>query len=220
MNNKTLSNRKESDVEYSNLMLDYIKNKYSKDFVVVETLFPKEGFNTSMKVNTLVVKEVETEIIVNVHAALEKPYNFYDNYADSLAGYLLRSKVDSSFIEEKHKSKLYVYLKDKNIDDIDISDRNISKATFVININAKPNEDTLKKLFMVYEELCKIECSYVFMIVGFTQEEDVLTKYVNNFSYYGDKYWEDYSNNVYATMNVSEKGINYTEFSQKCVECR
>ena len=58
------------------------------------------------------------------------------------------------------------------------------------------------------------------MTVGFTDDKDIFVKYVNNFSYYGDKYWEDYDGKVYSSLTISYTGISYSDFTALCKESK
>lgn len=212
-------NRKESDADYSELMLNYISNKYDKKFSIIEAFFPNEGLDSTMKVNTLVVQENETGIIANVYAALANPYEYSDNYIDSRAGYLLKNRINTLGIDKYGKSKLYVSLVEEDYENIDISDENLNKLTLLVNINKQPTDDILKELFCVYEDLSQIDSKYTFMIVGFTEESEIFTKYVTNYAHYGKKGWKDYSGKVYATLEISERGLSYSDFINNCKKC-
>lgn len=220
MRNKVYSVRKESDAQYADLMLNYIVDKCKKNFNVVETYFPEEGFNTSMLINTLVVQDVETGMLVNVYALLGEPYDFYDNYATSLASFMLKDRIDTSEIDAFATAKLYVYLKEEDINNLDISDANISKTTLVINVTAEPSEAVFESLYEVYNELCAIESNFTRMLVGFTEEAEVFQKYTNNFDFYGDRSWENYDGQVYAKMKITDKGLSYEEFVEQCESCK
>lgn len=208
--------RSESDEQYSRMMLEYIEKKYDKDFEIVKCIFPQEGFNTSNMQNYLLVKESQLGITTRVYSTLGSPYTYYDDYVSDFASWTNRNIVDTSSLDRVASTKLYLYLRDENINALDISKDNVSHAVLAVNINSVPDADALEKLYKVYCELIALDYDNVFLIAGFTESNEAFDDYVNFYRVFGKKRWEDYGGVVYATLTAKNGGLSFDDFQKLC----
>ena len=208
--------RKESDEVYAQMMLEYIEQKYEKNFEIVQYIFPQEGFNTNHLQNILLVKETETGVLTNVYAILGAPYTYYDHYVSDLASWKNSKLVDCAALENLGSAKLYLYLRDEDVNVLDISGENVSRAVLMVNITQKPDEETLEKLYSVYQELFDLDYEYVFMVVGFTEQNENFDNYVQFYRVFGKKDWGDYDGKVYAILSAQDAGLTFEAFQDLC----
>lgn len=208
--------RKESNEEYAGMMLEYIENKYSKNFEVVEYNFPEEGFNTGHLQNTLVVKEKSSGAVTDVYATLAEPYLYYDHYVSDFASWENQRLVSEKALEYSGSAKLYLYLRNEDANAPDASKENVSRVVLVVNINEKPNVQTMEKLYGAYNELFALDYEHIFMIVGFTESREAFDKYVQSYRVYGKKKWEDLGGKVYATLTAQNAGLTFEAFQNLC----
>lgn len=208
--------RKESDEEYAQMMLAYIKNKYERDFEIINYIFPEEGFNTNHLQSFLLVKETQSGVVTHVYATLGSPYIYYDTFVSDLASWKNRQLVDCSAIDGLGSSKLYLYLKNEDVNILDISEENISRVVLIVNIRRKPDTETLRKLYEVYQNLFALDYEYIFLVVGFTERSEIFDDYVQSYRVYGKKKWVDYNGNVYATLSAQDAGLTFEAFQNLC----
>lgn len=208
--------RNESDKEYAQMMLEHIENKYGKNFEIVDYVFPEEGFNTDHLQNVLLVKDSETGVATHVYATLGSPYTYYDAYVSDLASSESFKLVDCSNVEDLGSTKLYLYLRNEDIDKIDISKENISRVVLLVNITQKPDEVTLKKLYDVYQDLFALDYEYIFLVASFTEQNECFDNYVNYYRVFGKKDWADYDGKVYTTLSAQDAGLTFEAFKNLC----
>lgn len=206
------SNRNENDQEYLELMQNYIQEKYSIKVEVIESIFPKEGFNTALEENILIVRD-SNGVIANVKARLATPYKFTDDYMEASTASAIQDEVGLGVRSDD--SKIYVVPQNLDITNIDISPSNILALTFVSMINGKPTEADLKSLYDIYSNFHEMGYEKVNFLVGFTDGSVEFEKAVSNYTIYGKSSWEDYSGEVFAKLYVTEKNLSYDEFKEK-----
>lgn len=211
--------RKESNEEYAQMMLEYIENRYQRDFEIINYTFPEEGFNTAHQQNFLLVKETQRGVVTHVYSTLGSPYTYYDAYVSDLASWENRQLIDCSAIEGLGSAKLYLYLREENVSAPDISKENVSRVVLVANITQKPDAETLEKLYTVYRELFALDYEHIFLIAGFTEQSDVFDNYIRSYRVFGKKKWVDYDGNVYATLTAQDAGLTSEAFQNLC-ECK
>lgn len=208
--------RAESNEEYAAMMLDYIEGKYQKNFEIVKFNFPEEGFNTEHLQSSLIVRETQSGIITDVYALLGAPYTYYDNYVADLASWNSRHLVDSTILDGMGNVKMYLYLRNENIGAPDVSKENVSRVVLVVNINRKPDIESLEKLYVVYQQLFELDYEHRFLIVGFTEESEDFSNYVQAYRVYGKKKWVDFEDTVYATLSAKDAGLTFAAFQDLC----
>lgn len=219
MNNNQLygtKTRKESNEEYAQMMLGYIEKKYATDFEIINYIFPEEGFNTNSLQSILLVKETQRGIITHVYATLGSPYIYYDAYVSDLASWENRQLVDCSALDGLGSAKLYFYLRDEDVNALDISKENVSRVVLLVNITQKPDTEILKKLYAVYQELFTLDYEYVFLVAGFTEQSADFDNFVQSYRVFGKKKWVDYGGNVYATLTAQDAGLTFEAFQNLC----
>lgn len=208
--------RAESDAEYAQMMLSHLTEKYKKEFEIIDYQFPQEGFNTNHLQSNLLARETQTGVITHVYATLDAPYTYYDAYVSDLASWENRHLVDCSALDGLGSAKLYLYLRDEDVTAPDVSRENVSRAVLLVNITQKPDEENLEKLYQVYQELFALDYEYIFLAVGFTEQNKVFDDYVQSYRVYGKKNWEDYGGTVYATLSAKDQGLTLDAFKNLC----
>lgn len=211
ISNKELgqSNRNKIDSEYVVLMKDYIQDKYSITIDVAEQILPKDGFNTALKENILVVKD-SNGVFANIKARLSSPYEFYDNYVESYTASIIQNKMNITV--PKGKAKIYVALRNCDFKNIDVSPSNVLSLTYVSAISEKPSDLCMERLYEVYSELQYQGYSNIYFLVGFTDGASEFDKAVENYMVHGKSEWEDYNGIVYADLTITDDGLSYDDF--------
>ena len=212
-NNK--SNRKESDEEYVILMQDYIQNKYSINVEVVESILPKNGINTALKENILVVKD-ENGVIANVRARLGTPYNYFDDYVNSSVAFEIQKCIEISISTQKSYSKIYAVCDSGDI--VEFSVKDITSLTFVSMVEGNPTDKTIEELYEIYTQIQTKGYSNTYFIVGFTDGNKEFEKVVENYKVYGKSKMEDYSGEVYSKLYITDNNVSFDEFKNSVKE--
>lgn len=210
--NSNKSNRQESDQEYILLMQNYIQDKYSITVDIVEQILPQDGINTALKENVLVFRD-SNGVISNVKARLSTPYEFYDDYVESCTAASIQSEIDVSV--PSGTAKIYVVINNSDANNIDTSTKNIASLTFVSTIAGKPSDNTLERLYEIYDAIQQKGYSNVYFLVGFTDGSSEFEKAVENYMIHGKAEWKDYSGEVFAELYVTDNNISYAEFKEK-----
>lgn len=211
MNDTSNSNCKETNQEYISLMKEYIQNKYSITVDVVEQIFPKDGFNTALKENILVVKD-SNGVFANIKARLSSPYEFYDNYVESYTASIIQSKINTTV--PNGKAKIYVALRNCDYKNIDVSASNILSLTYFSVISEKPSDLCMERLYEVYSELQHQGYSNIYFLVGFTDGSSEFDKVVENYTIYGKSEWKDYSGEVFSELYITDNNLSFSEFKE------
>lgn len=207
-NNKKNLNRKESDEEYSMLMQEYMEKKYETKFDVVENIFPREGFNTGEKENIVVLKDSQG-IQANVKAKHSTPYKFYDDYVESFVASKIEKDIDKTLFENV---KFYVTLKNKEINEVDISPNNVSSLTVIGRISKNTDENLYKELYDQYIQICEKRYDNIYFLIGFAPESEELDKAIDNYRIYGKSSWTEYDGDVKGFLKVMEPNVSYEKF--------
>lgn len=207
--NSNKSNRQESDQEYVLLMQNYIQDKYSITVDVVEQILPQDGINTALKENILVVRD-SNGVISNVKARLSTPYEFYDDYVESCTAASIQKEIGVSV--PSGTAKIYVVVNNTDANNINTSATNIASLTFVSTITGNPNDNSLERLYEIYDTIQKKGYSNVYFLVGFTDGSYEFEKAVENYMVHGKSEWKDYSGEVFAELYVTDNNLSYAEF--------
>lgn len=208
--------RKESNQEYAQMMLEHTEKKYGKTFEIIHEIFPEEGFNTNHLQSVVLLRQPQSNVITHVYATLGDPYTYYDAYVSDLASWENRHLVDCSKLDGVGTAKLYLYLREENANQPDVSEDNVSRAVLLVNIPQTPNVETLEKLYSIYEELFALKYEYIFLVAGFTEQSGEFDNYVRSYRVYGKKDWKDYNGKVYATLSAETAGLTFEAFQQLC----
>ena len=210
--NSNKSNRQETDQEYILLMQNYIQDKYSITVDVVEQILPQDGINTALKENILVVRD-SNGVISNVKARLSTPYEFYDDYVESCTAASIQKEIGVSV--PSGTAKIYVVVNNTDANNINTSAANVASVTFVSTITGNPNDDSLERLYEIYNSIQQKGYSNVYFLVGFTDGSPEFEKAVENYMVHGKSEWKDYSGEVFAELYVTDKNLSYAEFKEK-----
>ena len=206
------SNRQEADQEYIELMQNYIQDKYSITVDVVEQILPQDGVNTALKENVLVVRD-SNGVISNVKARLSTPYDFYDDYVESCTATSIEKELGISI--PSGNAKIYVVPNNLDIARIDTSATNIASLTFVCTITCNRDNNTLERLYEIYNKIQKKGYENIYFLVGFTDGSVEFEKAVENYLVHGKSEWKDYSGEVCAELYVTEKDLSFDQFKEK-----
>ena len=210
--NSNKSNRQETDQEYILLMQNYIQDKYSITVDVVEQILPQDGINTALKENSLVVRD-SNGVISNIKARLSTPYEFYDDYVESCTAASIQKEIGVSV--PSGTAKIYVVVNNTDANNINTSAANVASVTFVSTITGNPNDDSLERLYEIYNSIQQKGYSNVYFLVGFTDGSPEFEKAVENYMVHGKSEWKDYSGEVFAELYVTDKNLSYAEFKEK-----
>ena len=210
--NSNKSNRQETDQEYILLMQNYIQDKYSITVDVVEQILPQDGINTALKENILVVRD-SNGVFSNVKARLSTPYEFYDDYVESCTAASIQKEIGVSV--PSGTAKIYVVVNNTDANNINTSAANIASLTFVSTITGNPNDDSLERLYEIYNAIQQKGYSNVYFLVGFTDGSPEFEKAVENYMVHGKSEWKDYSGEVFAELYVTDNNLSYAEFKEK-----
>lgn len=200
---------KESDAEYIAMMKDYMEEKYSRSFDIVESDLHASGF-TGMEVNTLVLRDSDG-CITNVRAKLGTPYNFYDDYVQVRTAYKILSEIK---ITNKHIDalSLYVVIRNTSIETIDSSPENVPAMTVVAKVSEAPNDANLQTLYELYDEICSNGYKEVYFLVGFVKESSDFDAAVENYTLHGKSKWSDYKGEFYAYLRTTSVELSFEDF--------
>ena len=210
--NSNKSNRQETDQEYILSMQNYIQDKYSITVNVVEQILPQDGINTALKENILVVRD-SNGVISNVKARLSTPYEFYDDYVESCTAASIQKEIGVSV--PSGTAKIYVVVNNTDANNINTSAANIASLTFVSTITGNPNDDSLERLYEIYNAIQQKGYSNVYFLVGFTDGSSQFEKAVENYMIFGKSEWKDYSGEVFAELYVTDNNLSYAEFKER-----
>lgn len=211
----------EKNKETQARMLSYAEKKFGGGFEVVEFVPAKSGFNDSLNENVLVLNRAGTDMVVNIREKLAEPYEYYDDYISALASYMGRDFIAFGAVPDLRHAKIYIAVKQDRVscqDDLGeelLNPENVIDITAVINISARPNEEIVKGLYDIYQQLQKQKYKDFFMTVGFTDVNSDYGKYVNNYLLNGYKKWTDVGKNVYASLSVYDRNLTLEEFRDK-----
>lgn len=206
----TNNTRKESDAEYVEMMKDYMEQKYTTSFDIVETVLPASGINTGMEVNTLVLRDCDG-CVTNVRAKFGTPYNFYDDYVQVRTAYeiLSKMKVNTEIISALG---LYATVRTNSIESIDTSPENVTSLTLVAKVPNDPEEASLQALYELYDEICSNGYSKVYFLVGFVKDSSDFDAAVENYSLHGKSKWSDYKGEFYAYLRTTSVELSFEDF--------
>lgn len=212
MNNNFLGNgaRKESDAEYLKMMEDYMEEKYATSFDVVESILAESGINSGMEINVLVLRDSAGRT-TNVRAKFGTPYRFYDDYVQVRSAAEILSKLEVSK-EHIEALGLYVVVRNKSIDSIDVSPENIPTLTVVAKVPEEPNDENLRALYEVYNGICSAGYKEVYFLAGFVKESSDFDAAVANYTVHGKSKWSDYNGDFYAYLRTTSDGLSFEEF--------
>lgn len=208
--------REDNNEEYAQMMLGYIEQKYEREFEIVNYMFPEEGFNSTHLQNILLVREKQSGVMTHVYATQGEPYTYYDSYISDLASWKNSQLVDCSSLDDLGSAKLYLYLRNEDVNALDTSKENVSRVVLLVNITQKPDDETLKKLYEVYQDLYNLDYEYIFLAASFTEQNENFDNYVQFYRVFGKKKWVDYDGKVYATLSAQDAGLTFEEFQNLC----
>lgn len=197
------------DIEkYEKKAIAYITQKYDVKFSVVES-YVNEG-----EQHTVVVKE-ENNVLVNVCADSEKPYEFWDNYADALLSYQMADIVDLSFLDEEHGLvKLYIKSKGADTENIDTEKDNIESCSLVVGLYSAPGDLIVRNLYDLYKELGTYDYNNTTITVVFAEKSDNFSNCINNYILYQEIELTNELKTIYKTVNIEEKNLNFENFKK------
>ena len=210
---------KPNEQEYTEQMRKYMEDAYDTTFTVVETIFPKSGFNTGMLENVVVLKDSQG-VVTNVKARLGNPDAFYDDYANCLGAHKIQNNMDLAVLQEMGNARVYAVVRDKNIADISIAADNVSSVTLVVNIPCEPSEAAMECLYDAYGQLCEAGYQTLYLIAWFTDGDAEFDRAVENYRVYGKPDWSHYSGTVYAALKISAPDVSYEDFRAALIDNR
>ena len=112
-------------------------------------------------------------------------------------------------------AKIYVVVNNTDANNINTSAANIASLTFVSTITGNPNDDSLERLYEIYNAIQQKGYSNVYFLVGFTDGSPEFEKAVENYMVHGKSEWKDYSGEVFAELYVTDNNLSYAEFKEK-----
>ncbi len=201
--------RTESDDEYIRMMKDYMQDKYSASFEVVESNLPRSGFS-GMELNILVLRDSSGHL-TNVRAKYGTPYQFYDDYDNVCAAAEILSELEVTG-EDIAAWKLYANIREFSQESIDISPENISSITVLAKVAEPPNIQNLQSLYEIYAQLCDMGYENVYFLTAFVAESRDFDAAVENYTVYGKSKWSDYKGTFYAYLRTTEAGLSFDAF--------
>lgn len=207
-------NRKESNAEYTKMMKNYMEEKYSTSFEVVNTIFPKGGFNTGMLQNVVTLKDSDG-VCCDVTAQLNSPYDFYDDYIDSRTAALIQNELNYN-IFKTGKGRISVTVKDRKGQKVDASASNILSLTFVGAIYHSPTNEDIQELYDIYQKIQNMGYRNIYFIIGFVNNSSDFDLAVKDYKVYGKSNWSDYNGNFYAYLTVKYAGLSFEDF-ESCI---
>lgn len=203
--------RTEDDQAYAELMLKYMEEKYDTNFLMEEYIFPKGGFNTGMRENVLVVKDLNG-VTANARARLGAPYAFYDNYLHACGADLIQRNMDLSDLQKLGDAKYYAVVNGKQLSDISIAPEGIASVTLVVNIPQQVTEEALMQLYEAYCQMCDAGYPDSDLTACFSDGSAEFTQAVENYPIYGNSNWTGFSGTVYAVLKASGSDLSYEDF--------
>lgn len=202
--------RKETDAEYINMMKDYMEEKYSTTFEIVDSILPKSTVSSGMELNVLVLRD-SNGLTTNVRAKFGTPYHFYDDYVESCTAAKILSEI--GFTNENIDALgLNVIVRNKSIETIDISPENVPSLTVVAKVAERPNDTNLQSLYEVYDKICALGYEDVYFLVGFVENSSDFDAAVENYTVYGKSKWSDYNGEFFAYLRITSAGLSFDEF--------
>lgn len=217
MKTNTSHGRIETDQEYAELMLQYMEETYDTTFQIVESIFPKAGFNTGMKENVLVVED-SNGVIANAKARLGSPYKFYDDYLNSCAADQIQRSMDLENLLALGNARFYTVVKSKILSEINIAPEGVSSVTLVVNIPQQVTDEAMEQLYDVYCQICDAGYQTLYLIAWFTDGSAEFDQAVNNYRVYGKSDWKHYEGTVYAALKITEPDLPYEVFRNTLIE--
>ena len=193
------------DIEkYEEKAVDYICEKYASEFTLVESYVNKEILHT-------IVVTDNNGVIVNVSANVDRPYDFFDDYIDALASFELKDNVDLSFLDKEHgRAKLYVELKEKNIEKLTTD--NIESSVLVVGLYSAPGNLIVRNLYDLYKEYTANEYKNATMIVMFAENTNNFNSCINNYGMCDKIGLTKDINTIYKTVNIEDNDLNLENF--------
>lgn len=212
---KNNSNRKESDSEYTELMKNYMEEKYGRTFKEIAHVFPEGGINTEMKLNVVTLEDA-SGVRCNVKARLGTPYKYFDDYVESYSAAQLENSLEHK-VSDIGNARIYLTVSDIDINKIDYSNNNVLSLTLVAGIEHSPSDDDFQKLFDIYKEFEGKGYDNLFFIVGFVKESEEFELAIENYQIHGKANWNDYAGEFYGYLTVKSSGLSFDEF-KNCFE--
>lgn len=205
---------KESEAEYIAMMKDYMEEKYSVSFDIVESVIHSRGFS-GMELNTLVLRDGDG-CITNVRAKTGDLYNFYDDYAQARTADKILSDLTISK-EHIDAFRIYVAVNNHTIESIDTSPENVSLLIAVGKISEAPNDANLQALYEVYKQICSNGYKEMSFRVGFVKESSDFDAAVENLTLHGKPKQSDYNGEFYAYLRTTSVDLSFEDF-KNCIE--
>lgn len=211
---------KEEKKTSESAMLSYLDKKYDQNFSAINYIPAKRGFNDSMNVNILVAKS-EDGLLVNVRERLSKPGKFFDDYRNAVASKSLKDKINYGSIENLHLAKTYITLTPEVEPEAvkngvsSLAKDDVIMVFSIVSVSSDADENTLKALYDVYQQLQSLGYPDTALIVAFSPDKDKAESYVNNFFLYGNQKWEEYDKSVKHVLKVNENGLSFEEFKNQ-----
>lgn len=194
------------------LAYEYIYNKYSIDVDLVEQIVPQNGFNSALKENVLVMSD-PNGLIFNVRSRIDTPSNFYDDYVETCTAASVQKEIGVSV--PSGSAKIYVVVNNDDASNINASPTNIASLTFISVIKGYPNDNSLERLYEIYDNIQQRGYSNIYFLVGFTDGSSEFEKAVENYMVHGKSEWKDYSGEVFAELYVTDSNLTFDEFANK-----
>ena len=214
------NNKKSSDENMQKEMLDYLQDKYGQSFAAIEYVSAKRGFNDSMNESILVAQSAEG-FLVNVRSRVKNAGEFYDNYSDSLASWVIDNKIDYSSIKDFGFAKTYVTLY-QNMDDsglqsirndIDFLTDCEKGFSCLLAIKAPISDGGIEAAYELYRQVDSLNGVNLRLQVAFSASGENTEKYVNNYPFYGTVQWQEFDSEISNYALISESGLNPEQFS-------
>ncbi len=204
-------------------MLSYLKNEYGGEFKRIEYIAGERGYNDSHNENILVA-ESENGILVNVREELGDKGNYYDDYENAYASKLINEKVDYSVVKNIRFTKTYVTLNPEKVniedlrkDDFSLESDMVINLFSLISISAESDEEILKDLYEVYEQVQSLGYNRNNFVVAFEGNSKKAEKYVNNYFLYGTQAWEKYDESNKEILRVTQNGLSFEQFRNQII---
>lgn len=211
---------KETEEEYANLMLEFMEDRWHKEFKIVDQYLPNDAELVKDREMLWITVEDPEGRIANVSSTKLDPYYFADTYMYTICGEELMSKLDIPR-ERIDTIRIYPYVrnifKDNSFsyDDVivDISPENVSFVYVLAKIPDEPSEINLMDLFYIYLQLSDLEYKDIEILAAFTEEPSGYDRVVRNWPVYSNGWLkEDFGDHCHGTLWSVGDDLTFKEF--------
>ena len=167
-------------------MVTYMENKYHKKFTVdSDFIILDRGFGSGLSQDVIYVKaEDGLRTIVRERDCGDCGGKYFDDYIYDLVSRDFDAQMNYSQYPSIQFAKTYAYIKneDLKVDEImsgnlDTAKQNVSRVESIIFVDHNPNDEILKELYQVYQNLYKLHDDN-FISVGFNGNKKKAKVYV------------------------------------------